>query len=88
MSKYNPAEGGHAPGHLREAFGDWVELGMENDMVGEDVFFDGPKPVNWLLGQLWNCTDIMPSGLCSDLDLSPGTTYAQAVRGIKSERAA
>ncbi len=39
----------------------------------------------WLTGQLWNCTDIMPSSLCADLDLSPGSTYAMGVRKLRAD---
>ena len=35
-------------------------------------------PTAWLLGQLWNCRDIMPSTLCADLGMREGSTYAMA----------
>jgi hypothetical protein len=44
-----------------------------------------PVDLEWLIGQLWNCTDIMPSGYDDiyGLDLESNCTYAQAVRKIK-----
>jgi hypothetical protein len=39
----------------------------------------------WLLGQLHNCVDIMPSMLCSQLELPPGSTYARAARMLRKE---
>ena len=32
---------------------------------------------DWLLGQLWNCTDTLPSDRCATLDLPPGSSYAR-----------
>ena len=50
--KYRPSLGGHAPGRLRSAFLDWME---DPDGDNEDRY-----PLRWLIGQLWNCTDVMP----------------------------
>jgi hypothetical protein len=36
--------------------------------VGAEVFDDGPKPLRWLLGQLENCTDILPGRIASALE--------------------
>ena len=76
---YKPNRGGHAPGFLRYAFQEWVS-DQENETV---IIDDEEKPLQWLLGQLWNCTDILPSGDCSLLDIPCGSTYAQAVRRVK-----
>lgn len=68
--------GGHAPSHIRQAFLDAVDASTE----------EGWKPLEglgWVLGQLWNCIDILPSRFCYVLDLPTGSTYAQAVRAIK-----
>jgi hypothetical protein len=71
----------HAPGHLRDAFEEWVEARMSPPEV--EVGWDGrPRPIRWLLGQLWNCSDIMPSWLCDELGMPAGSTYAQAVRSL------
>ena len=32
--KYTPSRGGHAPGHLRDAFLEWVEEGWQDRAVG------------------------------------------------------
>jgi len=34
----------------------------------------------WLTGKLWNDPNIMPSDLCSDLDVPLGSTYARGAR--------
>lgn len=72
----------HAPGHLRDVFVEWVEAGMPDGLVGEDVFYEGPRPTRWLLGQLWHCSDIMPGYVCEELDMPRGSTYAMAVRTL------
>jgi len=80
----------HKPGHLREAFIDVVEHG--ENIAG--IFYDGTtqarlepmtshEHTEWLAGQLWDCTDTMPSDTCSALDMPPGSTYAQAAQGIR-----
>lgn len=45
---------------------------------------DENKPLRWLIGQLWNCRDMLQGAACDDLDLPRGTTYAQAVRKMAS----
>ena len=78
---YKPNRGGHGPGFLRDAFQEWVE---EEDQERKTVIIDDEeKPLNWLLGQLWNCTDILPGCDCMLLDIPSGSTYAQAVRSIR-----
>jgi len=39
--------------------------------------------VQRLAGLVWNCTDCMPGSLCSDLDMPPGSTYAQGARKVR-----
>ena len=79
---YKPARGGHAPGYLREAFEEWVGDGAD----GETCEYDGQTvSVSWICGMLWNCTDIMPSEMCGELDMLPGSTYAMGVRKAKAE---
>lgn len=65
--RYDPRRGGHAPGHLRDAFCDWVEAGMRDDEVGAGVLYEGPRPLRWLLGQLHNCSDILPTWVADEL---------------------
>jgi hypothetical protein len=80
----------HKPGHLRDAFVDLVEEG-ETDMfffnqLDKQAGFenmDADDQLWWLSGQLWNCTDCLPSNVCDDLDMPTGSSYAQAARLIR-----
>lgn len=72
----------HKPGHLREELQEWLDSDMpasefKVDHNGQD------RNLDWLLGQLWNCTDVLPAGYCDQLGLPKGSTYAQAVRRMK-----
>lgn len=69
----------HHPGHVREAF---------------EALFDGrdrqqlplsDTEVRRAVTAVWTCTDIMPRCLCEDLDMRPGSTYAQAAQGLLRE---
>jgi hypothetical protein len=83
---YHPGHGGHAPGFLREAFCmliddeelDWDELGADDRRPPK-----GESDKDWICGQLWNCTDIMPGEFCRDLEIPPGSTYGQGARAVK-----
>lgn len=68
--KYRPDRGGHAPGHIREQFREWME---------DDTLLSHADALE-LTGKLWNCTDTMPSDLCQLLELTQGSSYAQGVR--------
>jgi hypothetical protein len=46
----------------------------------------GAQRARWLLGQLWNCTDILGGDLCETLDLHRGSTFLAAVRKIRAEQ--
>jgi hypothetical protein len=83
LGPYEPSRGGHAPGHLREAFLDLIG-GHRTDMVaiGDDEIAVAAR---WLARVMWNCTDIMPSGSGADLDLPDGSTYAMAARRFLDE---
>ena len=91
MMKYNASRGGHAPGYIRNAFEDSAigtnmfqdcSLDMDVSVYVED--WNGKtSDLSSLLGQLWNCTDIMPWEFCGDLELPEGSTYAQAARELK-----
>jgi hypothetical protein len=80
----------HAPGYLRDAFVCLIE-GKES--VAEEFYADetrarleamsADEQLRWLSGQLWNCTDILPGGVCTELDLRQGSTYAQAARLLR-----
>ncbi len=64
---------GHAPGHVRNEF----------EALAEDRSAWPSPEMRRLIGRLWNCTDIMPSMLCAELDERPGSTYAQGVRSLR-----
>lgn len=80
MRRFNPARGGHAPGELRDAFVEWVDDGCHLDSAIEVYWTQ--RPVRWLLGQLWNCTDTLPSHECEGIGVRRGSSYAQAVRRL------
>ncbi|MBA7632945.1 hypothetical protein ES703_40501 [subsurface metagenome] len=81
---YKANRGGHAPGHLRDAFLQYLDQGSDSDTVtvGES---ERVVSLRWLIGQLWNCTDILPHEYCAMLELRQGSTYAKAVRKIAME---
>jgi hypothetical protein len=41
------------------------------------------NPVRWIVGQLWNCSDVMPRDVCEALDLSQGASYASGARALR-----
>jgi hypothetical protein len=77
-ARYNPARGGHAPGLLRDAFAHLVETGTVSDDLRAHGMTSGR-----VVGQLWNCTDIMPSWICDELNVPLGSTYARGARALK-----
>ena len=85
-NRFTPSRGGHAPGHLRDAFlemvesGDWRKDSGEGMLVG---YHDTPVSFRAFTGLLWNCTDVLPGGECDELDLPRGSTYAQAARELR-----
>jgi hypothetical protein len=100
--KYNPARGGHAPGHLRDGL--LMALRKAWDTSREEAWWDyldmtffDPILMNlwntwtpkqrgiWLIGQLWNCRDVLPGSVCALASLSQGSTYAQFVRHLRNE---
>jgi hypothetical protein len=90
---FDPRRGRHAPGHIRQAFDDWVENGMLDHDVRAEVFDDGPKPLRWLLGQLHNCTDILPGKIVSalvsggEVRLGMRRSYGDAAHQLRNWRA-
>jgi hypothetical protein len=99
MTKRSPARrgrrgkrDGHAPGHVRDAFYEAVEvfdhwngIGPE-PMVDFEVNFRPRKiTISEACRKLWNCTDIMPSDLVDSL-LEVGIksrTYAAGARAMR-----
>ena len=84
MNTYQPALGGHAPGHLRSLFCEWIETGEVPTNDCTVPYQDQPNLLRWLIGQLWNCTDTVPGSECAMLDLPAGSTYAQAARNVRA----
>lgn len=89
---YKASRGGHAPGHLRDAFLEYIDetggLAAMNLNDKVTIYIDEGEPdvsLRWLTGQLWNCSDIVPSFECGLLDLLQGSTYAMAVRRFRAE---
>jgi hypothetical protein len=69
--------GGHAPGHARAWYVTLVEeYRLDDEMVERGL------SARWLCGRLFNCTDIMPTDLCEELDLPQGSTYARGARKV------
>jgi hypothetical protein len=83
---FNPSRGGNAPDHLRDALIDAVEASFVhwNRFPWWEIVSGGEVRAQWLLGQFWNCRDIVPGTLCDSLDLPIGRTFAQLVRRLKS----
>ncbi len=72
----------HIGTHLREVLQDY----LDSDVPASEftVEHNGQeRSLSWLLGQLWDCTDVLPVGYCNQLELPQGSTYAQAVRRMK-----
>ena len=72
----------HARSFLRETFLEYLD--SETPAQEFRVEDNGKeKSLDWLLGQLWPCTDILPGDYCEQMDLPRGSSYAQAVRQLK-----
>jgi 4'-phosphopantetheinyl transferase len=91
QTEYSARRGGHAPPALRDAFGAWAQSRSEdpaaaNDRGSLETSLDvagRAVSVEWLLGQLWNCADVVPPSECDALSIPRGSTYARAVRTVK-----
>jgi hypothetical protein len=88
--------GGHAGANLRGALEealergtDWwqyLEIDFHNDCDREWWRkLSGWDRARWLLGQLWNCTDIVPGALRSEFDGQNVITYARLARLLMKE---
>ena len=87
MRRYNPSAGGHAPGHLRGFF--WAMLDLDEDEAEADWPNRLPSdrdPLEWVAGQLHNCTDAMPGDARDYFDGVRGS-YAVGARYVLSELA-
>ena len=88
MSIHSTMKGGHAPSYLREAFSAFLddEPALDNvnlDTVRVAAGEDGEmKPLRWLVGRLWNCTDVLPGTEARFLELTGMQTYAAGARKL------
>lgn len=99
--KYTANQGGHALGHLRGALMEALDAGGKSwwNHIEMDFYdsaqqarwnrLDKVNQARWLLGQLWNCTDIL-SGQGHDIveEYDPMndakvTTYGRLARFLK-----
>jgi hypothetical protein len=80
---YGSALGGHAPGYLRREFDAFVETG-EVRLPPEPSYLSYSEGVEarlqWLIWELWHCSDVLPPVVCGRLALGLGATYADAAR--------
>jgi len=67
---------GHAPGHLRDEFGELIIEGATTDIE--------QTRLSHLSGRLWHCADVMPSSLCEAMELPQGSSYAQGARHLRA----
>ena len=99
--KFKANQGGHAPGHLREALIDaldaggkawWKKIELElYDDAGQKKWdrLGKVEQARWLLGQLWNCTDILGGNghdIVEEYDSrndAKVTTYGRLARFLK-----
>jgi hypothetical protein len=74
----------------REAFRLLVRGAMDEAISGalERRFLDEPEEFDGLTRLLSDCTDIMPSALCIELEVPLGSTYAEAVESMKGDHPA
>jgi hypothetical protein len=63
---------GHAPGHLRARFLEFLEAGEPS------------AELNALAARLWSCGDVVAGSDCGWLDVPVGSTYARLARRIRS----
>jgi hypothetical protein len=95
---YSASRSGHAPGYLSGALVEAIEASFWGGKSWWEVleinFVDPAEQRSWdritaleraawLLGQLWNCTDILGALVCSTADLTGNKTVAQFVRILK-----
>lgn len=72
---------GKATGRGDHLAGYWLTPHCTGDLKGS-CYEPQEVPPRRLLGLLWHCTDIMPSILCTQLDVPAGTTYAAAAQAL------
>ena len=84
---YKANRGGKAPIRLRRALLRYLDIPVYYPVnLKLDTVIVGSKreilPLEWLVGQLWNCTNKLPRYYYGILHLPSGSTYAKAVRTL------
>ena len=79
----------HLGNHLREPFLDYLEEISGHPQINynlkDQIEIKGKKrTLEWIIGRLWNCTDIMPRSTLEYFDLTAGMKYSQFVRKMKT----
>jgi len=96
VGRWKGSRGGHAPGHLRDAFLDYLDRFGRGERPASVAVGYGETPVApaWLLGQMWNCTDIVPGEAWRELgdyceehqqETPHRRTYGAVARWLKSQ---
>ena len=85
--RHNTSRCGHAPGHIRDALIDALELSFApwNRSPWWKFLPGGKAQKRWLMHRLGNCRDVVPGFICDALDLPIGRTFRQLVRHLKAE---
>lgn len=82
---YGSVLGGHAPDYLRREFDAFVETG-ELWLPPEPSYLSSSEGVEarlqWLIWELWHCSDVLPNACRRRLGLRSGATYAEAARFV------
>lgn len=80
---YGSALGGHTPSYLRQEFDTFIETGQVQ-LPPQPAYLSFSEAVDarlqWLIWELWHCSDPVPPRYCVRLGLSRGATYADAAR--------
>ena len=93
-ARFNPSRGGHAQGHLRDAFACLANMidegGVETLRLDAPVTNEGEQVglmVGEIVGLLWNCTDCLPSPMYDSFATAglefQCRSYAAAARALK-----
>ena len=65
----------------------WVWDGASDPMVSVDIDYEPHRvPIEWLLGRLSYCTDILPGGVYRELEMTGRQTVAAAVQHVRRQR--
>lgn len=76
----------HYPGHVRDAFADWVDAGFPDTATVEVRYEPQQEPADVFLREMLDCSDTMPSHLCEAVGAD--VAYFGDVRGMSYGMAA